>query len=309
MNKCPISYESCEEDSYSKAGLKYLSKNLLSLNPLPYSASEQRQEALNRASKLSIQGVQPKLSAILSIKNQAFEIVDQFGTYIIKPQNDLFLELPENEDLTMKMAKLFKIEVPIHGLVYSKDNSLSYFIKRFDRYGINEKYQTEDFSQLTGNSRDTKYNYSMEKTIQVINDYCTFPAIEKIEFFKRILFCFITGNEDMHLKNFSLITRIGKTTLAPAYDFLNSSIAIKNSQEEMALSLKKKKSNFKSSDFINYFAKERLEINDKSIEKVLNEMNKNISDWKQLIEISFLSIEMKNKYLNLIENRISRFVK
>jgi serine/threonine-protein kinase HipA len=307
MNRCPISYLPCGKESYSHEGLKTLSSSLASLNPLPFSASEQRQEALNRASKLSIQGVQPKLSAVLSIKKQAFEIVDQFGKFIIKPQNDLFQELPENEDLTMKMAKAFKIEVPIHGLVYSKDKSLSYFIKRFDRHGRNEKYQTEDFSQLTGNSRDTKYNYSMEKTIQVIHDYCTFPSIEKIDYFKRILFCFLTGNEDMHLKNFSLITRNGRTTLTPAYDFLNSSIAIKNPQEEMALSLKRKKSNFKNTDFIEYFAKERLELNTKTVDGVFTEIFKTISIWKELIEISFLSDEMKNKYLSLLENRVSRF--
>ena len=306
MNKCPISYLDCENNSYSQKGLAFLSKNLSFLNPLPYSAQEQRQEALNRASKLSIQGVQPKLSANLSIKNQSFEIVDQFGTFIIKPQNDLFQELPENEDLTMKMAKIYRIEVPIHGMVYSKDNSLSYFIKRFDRRDKNQKYQTEDFSQLTGNSRETKYNYSMEKTIQVINDYCTFPAIEKIDFLKRILFCFVTGNEDMHLKNFSLITRNGKTTLAPAYDFLNSSIAIKNPQEEMALTLKGKKSNFVSTDFIDYFAKERLEINAKNIDKVINDLMNCKYQFEKLIENSFLSIGMKQKYLKLVENRLSR---
>ena len=307
MNRCPISYQPIDKGLYSTAGLNYLAKNLKSLNLLPYSASEQRQEALNRASKLSIQGVQPKLSAVLSIKNQAFEIVDQFGKFIIKPQNDLFLELPENEDLTMKMAKIFKIEVPIHGLIYSKDNSLSYFIKRFDRNNKNEKYQTEDFSQLTGNSRNTKYNYSMEKTIQVINDNCTFPAIEKVDYLRRILFCFLTGNEDMHLKNFSLITKNRKTTLAPAYDFLNSSIAIKNPQEEMALSLKGKKSNFKNTDFIDYFAKDRLELNNKSIDLILEDIRKTIIIWKELISISFLSDDMKNKYLKLLDNRISRF--
>ena len=111
----------------------------------------------------------------------------------------------------------------------------------------------------------------------------------------------------MHLKNFSLITRNGKTTLAPAYDFLNSSIAIKNPQEEMALSLKRKKSNFKSSDFINYFAKERLGINDKNIEKVLNEMFKCTNRCIELIEMSFLSNDMKNKYLTLFDNRLNRF--
>lgn len=205
------------------------------------------------------------------------------------------------------MAKIYTIEVPIHGLVYSKDNSLSYFIKRFDRYGKDKKFQTEDFSQLTGNSRDTKYNYSMEKTVQVLNDYCTFPTVEKTDYFKRILFCFLTGNEDMHLKNFSLITRYGKTTLAPAYDFLNSSIAIKNPQEEMALSLKGKKSNFKNTDIINYFAKDRLELNNKTIDSVLKQMENNVTKWKELIEISFLSDDMKTKYQNLLESRLSRF--
>jgi serine/threonine-protein kinase HipA len=99
-------------------------------------------------------GVQPKLSAAISIVDQEFKIVDQFGTYIIKPQNDLFPQLPENEDVTMRMAKVFGLEVPFHGMLYAKDGSLSYFIKRFDRYGKGSKFATEDFAQLTGNTRD-----------------------------------------------------------------------------------------------------------------------------------------------------------
>jgi serine/threonine-protein kinase HipA len=307
MNRCPVSYKPCGDDKYSIAGLRLLSPKLTTLLDLPFSASEQRQEAVNRANKLSIQGIQPKLSAVLSISKQQFEIVDQFGNFIIKPQNDLFPELPENEDVTMRMAKVYGIDVPLHGLVYSKDNSKSYFIKRFDRYGKGKKYETEDFSQLTGNSRDTKYRYSMEKTVQVLEDFCTFPAIEKAEFFKRLLFCFVTGNEDMHLKNFSLITKSGKTTLTPAYDFLNSSIAVKNPQEEMALTLKGKKSNFKQSDLIDYFAKERLDLNDKTIDMIMKDMFKNVPKWNELIEISFLSDVMKEKYFSLMKERLGRF--
>ncbi|AOW09980.1 HipA domain-containing protein [Flavobacterium gilvum] len=307
MNRCPITYQPCGEDLYSSEGLKLLSPKLTSFENLPFSASEQRQEAANRATRLSIQGVQPKLSAILSVKNQQFEIVDQFGNFIIKPQSDIFPELPENEDLTMRMAKVYGIDVPFHGLVYSKDNSKSYFIKRFDRYGKGKKYATEDFAQLTGSSRDTKYNFTMEKIVKVIDDFCTFPSIEKAEFFKRTLFCFITGNEDMHLKNFSLITKSGKTTLTPVYDFLNSSIAIKNPQEEMALSLKGKKSNFKAGDLIDYFGKERLGLSDKVIDQTLKKMFENVEKWNELIEISFLSDEMKEKYLRLLSERLGRF--
>ena len=307
MNRCPITYELCGSEKYSLKGLAMIAPKLTFLNDLPFSAAEQRQEAANRAKKLSIQGVQPKLSAVISVVNQQFEIVDQFGNYIIKPQNDIFPELPQNEDVTMKMAKVYGLDVPLHGLIYSKDGSLSYFIKRFDRYGRGKKHATEDFAQLTGNSRDTKYNYTMEKLVKVIEEYCTFPAIEKADFFKRILFCFITGNEDMHLKNFSVITKSGKTTLTPLYDFINSSISINDPQEELALSLKGKKSNFKATELLDYYAKERLELTNKTIDSILFDMNKSVSKWTELIEISFLSDKMKEKYLKLMNDRVSRF--
>lgn len=307
MNRCPITYELCGSEKYSAKGLHLIAPKLTHLNDLPFTAAELRQEAANRAKKISIQGVQPKLSAHVSVVNQAFEIVDQYGNYIIKPQNDLFPELPENEDLTMRMAKQYGLEVPFHGMVYAKDGSLSYFIKRFDRHGKGKKHATEDFAQLTGNSRDTKYRFTMEKIVNVIDEFCTFPAIEKADFFKRVLFCFITGNEDMHLKNFSLITKAGKTTLAPIYDFLNSSIAIKNPEEEIALTLKGKKSNLKKTDFINYYAKERLDLTDKTIDKTIADMYKQLPEWKALVEISFLSDDMKEKYLKLLNERISRF--
>ncbi|AWG22857.1 phosphatidylinositol kinase [Flavobacterium faecale] len=307
MNRCPITYELCGTDKYSVKGMRLIAPKLTHLNDLPYTAVELRQEAANRAKKLSIQGVQPKLSAAVSIVDQEFKIVDQFGTYIIKPQNDLFSQLPENEDVTMRMAKAFGLDVPFHGMLYGKDGSLSYFIKRFDRHGKGKKWATEDFAQLTANTRDTKYRFTMEKLIPVLDEFCSFPAIEKADFFKRILFCFVTGNEDMHLKNFSLITKNGKTTLAPIYDFLNSTIAIKNPDEEMALPLKGKKSNLKASDFIEYYAKERLQLNEKTIATILDQMKKATPKWKELLEISFLSDEMKDKYLELLESRVIMF--
>ena len=307
MNRCPITYELCGNDKYSEKGLRMIAPKLTQLNDLPYTAAELRQEAANRAKKLSIQGVQPKLSATISVVEQEFKIVDQFGTYIIKPQNDLFPELPQNEDVTMRMAKAFGLDVPLHGMLYAKDGSLSYFIKRFDRYGKGKKIATEDFAQLTGNTRDTKYRFTMEKLVPVIDEFCSFPAIEKANFFKRILFCYVTGNEDMHLKNFSLITKNGKTTLTPIYDFLNSSIAIKNTEEEIALTLNGKKNNLKASDFVDYYAKERLQLNEKIIATILEQMHNAIPKWKELLEISFLSDEMKEKYLGLFEGRIKKF--
>ena len=307
MNRCPITYELCGTAKYSEKGLKMIAPKLTHLNDLPFTAAELRREAVNRAKKLSIQGVQPKLSATISVVGQEFKIVDQFGTYIIKPQNDLFPQFPENEDISMRMAKEFGLEVPLHGMVYAKDGSLSYFIKRFDRYGKGKKYATEDFAQLTGNTRDTKYRFTMEKMVPIIEEFFSFPAIEKAEFFKRVIFCYVTGNEDMHLKNFSLITKRGMTTLTPAYDLLNSSIAIKNPDEEIALTLKGKKSNLKASDFIGYYAKERLQLNNKTIELILEQMQKVIPKWKELVEISFLSDDMKERYFNILESRLKMF--
>lgn len=307
MNRCPVTYELCGNNKYSEKGLRAIAPKLTFLNDLPYTSAELRKEAANRAKKISIQGVQPKLSASVSLVDQEFKIVDQFGTFIIKPQNDLFPELPENEDVTMRMAKVIGLDVPFHGMIYAKDGSLSYFIKRFDRYGKGKKIATEDFAQLTGNTRDTKYRFTMEKLIPVIDEFCSFPAIEKADFFKRILFCYVTGNEDMHLKNFSLMTQNGKTTLTPVYDFLNSSIAIKNPEEEIALTLKGKKSNLKVSDFIDYYAKEILQLNEKTIMTILGQMHNAIPKWKELLEISFLSDDMKEKYFNLLETKTQMF--
>ena len=303
MNKCPIIYETCE-GKYSQNGLKYISRNLTDLKDLNYSADEQRHEAAKRATKMSIQGVQPKLSAILNIQQSKFEIVDVKGKYIIKPQHHTYPQLPENEDLTMKMASKCGIITPIHGMVYSKDGTLSYFIKRYDRVGKNSKLHVEDFAQLAGEKRDTKYEYSVEKLIKLIDENCTFPQIEKIKFFKRFLFNFLVGNEDMHLKNYSIISQNDKIELCPAYDFLNSSIVLGKDVEETALTLKGKKKNMTKNILIDYLGLERLKLNQTVIEKTLKELEDAIPSWFKLVDSSFLSQNLKEDYKELFGKRI-----
>jgi len=304
MNRCPITYLPCGEKRYSDAGLRLLSKGLKGLKELEYSAEEQRKEAYNRASKMSIQGIQPKLSALLNVKEEKFELVDKGGKFILKPQHAIFQQMPENEDVTMKMAKEAGLEVPLHGLIWSIDGTLTYFIKRFDRAGRRERIPVEDFAQLAGLSRDTKYNSSMEQVVHLINEYCTFPALEKLKLFKLTLFNYLTGNEDMHLKNFSIITREDKVTLSPCYDLLNTTIEFKDQEEETALPVRGKKKNLTRSMLINYFGKERCDLTDKSVENVLRTIFSAIPRWKELIEISFLSAEMKEKYLYLLNSRL-----
>ncbi len=305
MNLCPITYTPCGENRYSEAGLKLLGTGLKTLKDLEYTAEEQRKEAFNRAAKMSIQGVQPKLSAVLSIKDEKFIIVDKGGRYILKPQHQFYTQLPENEDLTMRLADEIGLEIPIHGLLWSKDNTLTYFIKRFDRKGQNDKVPVEDFAQLAGLSRDTKYDYSMEKIVKLIDDYCTFPAIEKIKLFKLVIFNYLIGNEDSHLKNFSIITDDNQVKLSPCYDLVNSTIELKQQNEEIALPLKGKKKHLTRNILVNYFGIERCGLTEKSIEKVLETVSMAIPKWKTLIDISFLSKEMKGKYLDLLDGRMT----
>jgi serine/threonine-protein kinase HipA len=303
MNTCPITYEPCGDKKYSEKGLKLLSRNLTRLEDFPYTQEEQLIECTARASKMSIQGVQPKLSGKLKITEGVFEIVDKGGEYIIKPQNNFYPQLPENEDLTMRLAAKIDLDIPLHGLIYSKDQKLSYIIKRFDRYGKNKKYAIEDFAQLAGKNRDTKYDFSMEKVAGIIENFCTFPAIEKIKLFKLTIFNFLTGNEDQHLKNFSLITKNNLVTLSPFYDLINTTISLPNPAEEIALPLKGKKSKLNKNILVEYWGKERLGLNDQVIEQGLRLIYDNINNWETLIKKSFLSEIMKEKYLALLTER------
>jgi len=263
-------------------------------------------EAASRAVKMSVQGVQPKLSARLKVKEKMFEVVDRYGDYILKPQSNFYPEVPENEDLSMRMAHIAGIEIPLHGLVYSIDGRFTYFIKRFDRYGKKKKRSLEDFAQLAGKSRETKYDFSMEKIVAILDEYCTFPVIERIKLFRLTIFNFLIGNEDMHLKNYSLITRNNKVELSPGYDLLNTTIALPNPQEEIALPLAGKKRNLNSNVLISYWGKERLGLNDKVINQVVSTFTKMWDEWERLINISFLSQKMKGNYLELLNSRRER---
>lgn len=309
MNRkyCPITYEEIDSDNkYSKRGLNKLNPKLNNFRDIPFTSQEQRMQASLRADKISIQGVQAKLSARINLREESFEFVDQGGCFILKPQSSLYMELPENEDLSMRLASLVGIEVPLHGLVYSKDQSMTYFIKRFDRISGERKIAVEDFAQLAGKNRDNKYNYSTEKLVGIIERYCTFPLVEKKRLFLRIIFNFIIGNEDMHLKNWSVISQNGKTELSPAYDLINTTIVLNQAREELALPLNGKKRNLTSLDFLLYFGEQRLKLPRKIIDNILKKIFSKIKDMQNLIEISFLSENKKKEYELLLKERCSR---
>jgi len=315
MMRCPITYQDLlpAEDKYSADGLKRLSPRLKTLHDFPYTVLEQLQEAKRMASKLSIQGVQPKLSVALDVPAETFRVAERGGTYIMKPQNPQWANLPENEDLTMNLAALIGIEVPLHGMVYCKDGLLSYWIRRFDRPSvrnpIKQKLNLEDFAQLSEADRQTKYNSSMEKVAQIIDEFCTFPLLEREKLFRLTLFNFIVGNEDMHLKNFSLITREGLIVLSPAYDLLNTSIVMGSAiQEEVALSINGKKRKLKREDLIDYYGKNRLGLTTTTTNKIIQKIVDVQPQWKALIQRSFLPADEKMRYLEIVKERLERLV-
>ncbi len=305
MTRCPITYqEFAGPGRYSDVGLRKVSPRLSRLSDLSYTQEEQIEQARMMAARLSIQGVQPKLSAALNISAGRFELVERKGTFIIKPQSLLYEELPENEDLTMHLAESVGLEVPLHFLVYGKDGRLSYCVRRFDRIGRNEKLQVEDFAQLSGRDRETKYDSSLERVASILDRFTTFPLVEKEKLFVLILLSFLVGNEDMHLKNFSLVTaREGILRLSPVYDLLNTTIVLPPGAEESALPLRGKKRNITRTDLLEYFARDRLGLRQRVVEDKIALFAAAVPEWPANIEHSFLSDAKKNAFREVVRKR------
>lgn len=302
MFRCPITYKMCGKSNYSSDGLRLLDLKLKELKPFPFNPTEQRMRASQLAEKLSITGIQPKLSAILNVEKGEFEIVQRDGMFILKPPHPNFDELVENEDLTMKLAKTVSISVPLHGLLHNLDGSLTYFIKRFDRIENNRKLETRDFAQLLGLSDSKIYASSMEKIGETITLECVNPLEEKTKLFRLVLFNFLIGNEDMHVKNFTLINYGNGMVLSPAYDLINTTIVLKTN-EEIALPIKGKKSRITHADLFNYFGSERLGLDKNTLNNILMSFSTSMTLWKEIISKSFLSQKKREQYEQVIQTR------
>lgn len=307
MAFCPITLEPLEEGMrFSQAGLRSLHPRLTDLAPFDLSHEEQLREARRRADKMSIQGVQPKLSAVLSLKKGRFDIVDRGGRFIVKPNPPPYEEVPANEALTMTMAAAIGITVPPHGLVPATDGSWVFVIRRYDREGRDRRVHVEDFAQLSGATRETKYDSSLEQVAKLVNAFCTFPALELPKLARRLLFCFITGNEDMHLKNFSVLVRDGVAALSPAYDLLNTTLVLQEAREESALPLGGKKRNLTRKLWIETFCRERLRLSVGQIDSLLSEIQNTVPRWHDLIDRCYLSESKRDSYHALVDNRCER---
>ena len=308
MERCLYCYQPLEQheiDFHSRCSKKIFGTATPPL--LPYSKADIESLALEVVrSQVTITGVQPKLSVDLKKEKggeKRFTIVGLWGGYILKPQTEQYTNLPENEDLTMHLARLAKINTVPHSLIRFKDGSLAYITKRIDRDKKGNKIPMEDMCQLTAKLTEQKDKGAHEQIAKKIVEFSAYPVLDLINYVEVLLFCYLTGNADMHLKNFSLYKKIKETTLTPAYDLLSTKLVIPEDTEELALTLNGKKRKLKRSDFDNLL--KTMKVEDKVIENTYNKFRKVLPLWYDFIEISFLPNQMKIDYKALIEHRSS----
>lgn len=261
-------------------------------------------------SQTTLTGVQPKLSLNLQKHegSQRLTVVGLWGAYIFKPQTAGYPELPENEDLTMHLAEIAGINTAKHSLIRLADNSLGYLTRRMDRDEKGNKLAMEDFCQLTERQTEYKYRSSYEQIAKTIAKFSSVPGLDLVNFYEMVMFCWLTGNNDMHLKNFSLLSQnSGNYELSPAYDLLNVAIANPNDNEELALTLNGKKSRINRGDFVE--AAGKAGVSEVIVKRLVSNFEKCVPAWVQKIDESFLSDEMKDKYVELIYDRIEQIMK
>ena len=308
MCKCLYCYKELEEgqkDFHPRCARKFFGTKDVPLLEYKHEELDQLAEQVIRA-QTSLTGVQPKLSLNLDKHDgcSRLTIVGLWGDYIFKPQTESYVQLPENEDLTMHLAEAAKISVVPHSLIRLADGKLGYITKRIDRAENGEKIDMEDMCQLTLHPTEYKYKGSHEQIAKTILQYSNTPKLDLTNYMQLLLFCFVTGNNDMHLKNFSLYRPSEGYQLTPAYDLLNVAIANPKDKEELALTLVEKKAKLRLADFLN--AAKTMGLEENVVQRLVAGLHKVFPKWQQLIKDSFLSDDLKQAYEELIVSRLDR---
>ncbi len=311
MNRCLYCYkllENAEQDFHASCSKKIFGQP----NPPAIRYSEADLESLAREiiqSQTTVTGVQAKLSLHITgnsndQEGRRFTVAGLWGGYILKPPTENYPQLPEVEDVTMHLAEQAKIKTVPHSLVRLASGNLAYITKRVDRIK-KEKLAMEDMCQLTERLTEDKYLGSYEQIAKTIQKYSATPGLDVINFFELVLFSFLTGNADMHLKNFSLLEQPGLgMVLSPAYDLINTSLVNPADDEELALTLNGKKKKIKKQDFV--AAMKSLKMEEQQQQNIFDKMRKSQPKWLEQIEVSFLSKEFKEQYVQLLLERFNR---
>lgn len=258
-------------------------------------------------SQTTLTGVQPKISLHLNEHkgSSRLTVVGLWEGYILKPQTEMYPFLPEIEQLTMCLAEQFGIQVVPHSLIRMKDGELCYITRRIDRTSLGEKIPMEDLCQLSERQTEYKYKSSYEQVAKVIRKFSSVPEMDLTRYYELLIFCWLTGNNDMHLKNFALYNPTGdEFRLTPAYDLLNAVIVNPRDIEELALTLNAKKRKIKKEDFVQ--AMQKSGISDKVIDNIFHRVIKKFAEWQPIIQQSFLPPEFQEAYWELVKERLGR---
>ncbi len=314
MHKCLYCYlplDKTEVDYHAKCSKAFYGSKYAPV--LPYQLSEMEKLATEAAQlSITVPGVQPKLS-LGWLKTQLedghmgrLNIMNALdGNYILKPQNSLYPQMPENEHLSMKLAELFKIDVVPVSMIRLQSGELCFITKRIDRNSDGSKNHMIDFLQILELS--DKYKGTTEALGKTIGDLSVNTLFDKLRFFESVVFNFIIGNNDMHLKNYSMFISEMGWVLSPFYDLLNVKIILPKDKEDTALLLGGKKENFKKGYFDQLALV--LNLNEKQTKGVYKKLQKWLPLAIQLIEISFLEAELQESYKKLITERVKLFTK
>ncbi|MFZ6052557.1 HipA domain-containing protein [Halocola ammonii] len=297
-----------ESDFHPKCSKKIFGK---SVPPLLEYTNDQMLELADQVikSQSTVTGVQAKLSLglqKLSEKDalQKLTIMGVWGEYILKPPSDHYPFLPELEDLTMHLAAIAGIDTVPHTLIRLKSGELSYLTKRIDRDG-KRKFHMEDMCQLTERLTEAKYRGSYEQIGKALVEHSANPVLDIINFFEQVVFCFLTGNNDMHMKNFSLLKDPGRGySLSPAYDMVASELVVEGDDEELALTLNGKRKKIGRADFEK--AMGHFEIDQKAFDNIFARFQKAMPKWREFIDISFLPKDMKEQYHEMLSKKAKK---
>ncbi|MFO7845961.1 MAG: HipA domain-containing protein [Bacteroidota bacterium] len=309
MNRCLICanpvdsgeqyHEKCLKKLFETGNKPVLDVQLDQLNVLAKKSVHQR---------VTVPGVQTKLSLEIDRKAESankLTIVGLWGRFILKPPSNKWEGLPENEHCTMMLAEAAGLKTVPYGLIHLASGELAYITRRIDRDDQGNKFAMEDMCQLTGRLTEDKYKGSHEQMAKVIKQFSANPVFDLTRFYELVLFSFITGNGDMHLKNFSLFNDpVVGWKLAPGYDLLNTRLVIPEEKdpEELALTLAGKKSNFNPESFEEFGI--TIGLNTKQIQNIKEGLLSKQELLHRTIEKSFLSGEMKDVYKEILEKRI-----
>ena len=257
-------------------------------------------KAQEMAGRMSISGVQPKLS--MSRQGSKLIPVTVGGQFILKPQTERFPSLPQNENLCMVIAGLLEITIPPHGLFDLLDGSPAYLVLRFDRTKDGGKLRCEDFAQILG--EDDKYSGSLERIGKKIRELSSIPGWDVQLFFERVLLNFLLGNGDAHLKNFSMLEAVdGGLRLSPAYDIVCSKAVIPK-ELDCALTLNGKHNDIRREDIRRLG--DVLKIPAKAVDAIFGRFEQGYPRMIEQVQYSRLAEEMKGKVRQVMEERHQR---